>query len=649
MIAAVFMVSILLLILTLYGVTSKIINDFAVSVATRQVDNNKNKIMAVIDREVVLAQKMADDNLLKEWFLSPDSPRLRTSALKQLESYRRLFRDKSYFVAIGSNLRYYVANKTAEATVALLNRENKDDKWYFESIKSVDNFALNLDYNAAIHKAKIWINVIMKDEKGRKIGIVGSGIDISDFLDSIVQNGEKGITAILVDEHGVIQAHQNRELVEKNALERDEQKKTAIFGLLKDADSAEKMKRALDNLPKEHMKVATFPLHISGNSSIAAVSYLPQIGWFNIVLVDVSHVLGFNNFLPIILVSVLALILVIAIIGIQMNRMLLAPLVLLTSAAKQIAIGNYSVTVPTDRHDEIGDLSKSFSRMADTVQKHTADLENAVRIRTEELTLANSQLEKSQQRIQESIEYASVIQNSILPAEALFNRAFSEWFVLYKPCDIVSGDLYWLRECKGRTLLAVVDCTGHGVPGGFMTMTVHSLLNQIIDTVSADDPGRILSELNRQIQQTLNLRQTDDRTVDAGVDIALCSLDSERKSMVFAGAGISLFTLSNGNLKEIPGDRQRVGYRSSHLDYSYTNKSIGLDRETVYYTASDGFFDEGGGEKGYSFGNERFNAMLVENAGLPLKEQPERFNGIIAKWRGSRKQRDDITMVGFKL
>lgn len=651
-ISAVFLAATFIILFVFSGVTGRIINDFALRVATKQALNDKNKILSVIEREVVLAQKMADDGVLRNWALAAETaPTLKTAAFEQLESYRRLFRDHSYFIALDYSHNYYVANRTAKTgqpQVVLLKPENPSDKWYFESIKNVDTFALNLDYNAAIRQIKIWVNVVMRDMQGNKIGICGSGIDLTEFLEKIVNTGEKGISTILVDRRGVIQAHEDRTLVERNALERDENKKTTIYSLLKDDSDAEQLKRALETLSAEKQTVTAFPLEINGKHTLAAVSFIRDIGWYNIVLVDISHVLHSGTFLPIILVSVLSLLVVIIVIGYQMNRMVLTPLTDLTAASHEVAQGNYDIALTVTRNDEIGTLTKSFNAMTATVLNHTANLEENVRQRTTELTCANARLEESQLRIMESLQYARVIQESILPAKERFDRLFAAWFTLYRPCDIVGGDLYWLREFEGRFLLAVIDCTGHGVPGAFMTMTVNSVLNHVVDTICNDDPARILAEMNRVLQETLQLRKSTESIVDAGLDIALCCIDPQLRTITFAGAGLSLYALTDGTLLEFKGDRQRVGYSGSDLSFAYTSHTLDIAAGIQYYATTDGFLDEAGGAKGFGFGSERFREMLTRHANHPLGKQGELFDQTIATWRGDRKQRDDITLVGFR-
>ncbi|RQW86147.1 MAG: hypothetical protein EHM79_10240 [Geobacter sp.] len=261
----------------------------------------------------------------------------------------------------------------------------------------------------------------------------------------------------------------------------------------------------------------------------------------------------------------------------------------------------------------------------------------------------NAQLEESQERIVESLNCASVIQESILPRNELFDRLFSEWSVLYRPRDIVGGDLYWLRAVDGLVLLAVIDCTGHGVPGAFMTMTVNSVMNHIVDTICNDDPASILSEMNRVLQNTLHLRRGGDSMVDAGLDIILCCINPDQHKVTYAGAGLSLYILADNELCEIKGGRPGVGYSGNDPDYRYKNHILDIGAGAVVYAPTDGLLDENGATKGFGFGRERFKEMVKQHAHHPLMRQMECFEQTLAEWRGSRNQRDDITMVSFRL
>jgi sigma-B regulation protein RsbU (phosphoserine phosphatase) len=277
--------------------------------------------------------------------------------------------------------------------------------------------------------------------------------------------------------------------------------------------------------------------------------------------------------------------------------------------------------------------------------------EKSIRINAvlEELTATYSKMEESQTQMLESLNCAKVIQESILPQKERFSRHFSDWFVFYKPCDIVGGDLFWLREVNERVLVAVIDCTGHGVPGAIMSMTVNSALNHVVDTICSDDPGRILKELNKNLQKTIQLRRYGESTVDAGLDIAICCIDPALRKMTYAAAGLYLYVLTGNNLNEVKGDRMGIGYSTSDPDFTYTNHIIELGVETTCYVTTDGFFDQSGDENGFGFGRQRFSDMLQKHAHHPLRQQKALIEQTLSDWQGTKQQRDDITTVGFRL
>jgi serine phosphatase RsbU (regulator of sigma subunit) len=282
----------------------------------------------------------------------------------------------------------------------------------------------------------------------------------------------------------------------------------------------------------------------------------------------------------------------------------------------------------------------------------TKDLhDKSIRINAilDELTITNTELELSQARMMESLNCARVIQESILPRDEQFDRLFSDWFVLYKPCDIVGGDLYWLREIDERVLLAIIDCTGHGVPGAIMTMTVNSVLNHVVDTICSDNPGAILKEVNRVLQETLHLRRDSESTVDAGLEIVLCCINPASRRMTCSASGLSLYVITDGQLTEIKGNRQVIGYSNSRSDFIFTNHILELGTATTCYATTDGFLDESGGEKGFGFGRQRFNDMIQQHGQHSLQRQKQFFEQTLTAWRGNRKQRDDITTIGFRL
>lgn len=449
---------------------------------------------------------------------------------------------------------------------------------------------------------------------------------------------------MLVDQAGIIQAHEDRSIVERNATARSNDKKITLFSLMDLPDEREHLKQAISDLKTGKSEVAAFPVQVGGKVYLAAVSHLQGVGWFNVVLVDVSQVISMRAFLPIIVIMLISFVLIIATLALLMNRMVLVPLTRLIVASREVAGGRYDIALPVTGRDELGELSGSFNRMTAMILDHTTNLEAKVKERTDQLSSANRMLEESQNRIMESIKYARIIQSSILPDEELCRSCLGDNFVIYRPKELVGGDFYYLRRFPGHFLLAVIDCTGHGVPGAFMTMTVNAVLNHVVDVVCNDDPARILAELNRVLRQNLNFRD-----VDAGLDIALCLVDRDSGRLVFAGAGLSLYLASSTEVREIKGDHQRVGYKGSRLDYAYHNHEPAIKAGDCCYLTSDGLLDLPGGDKGYGFGAERFRTLLAGSAGDTMQSRGGVIAQALSDYQGDFPPRDDMTLVGFSL
>lgn len=268
------------------------------------------------------------------------------------------------------------------------------------------------------------------------------------------------------------------------------------------------------------------------------------------------------------------------------------------------------------------------------------ELEKQVAARTQEL-------EQKNLKIMDSIDYAQRLQESILPAHSDLAALFADYFVIWQPRDLVGGDFYWARRLdENRSLIAVIDCTGHGVPGAFMTMAVNSILDNITTEVS-DDPARILAELNRRVKATLH--RSDPRGLaDDGLDIGLCYLERNRR-IVFAGAKIPLYVSRAGQLQLIRGNNKSLGYRRSSLDLSFANQEWLAEPGDVFYLTSDGFIDQNGGDRDYPFGRKRFIETLTGLQNLPLSQQRDGLTQGLQKYMGEEPQRDDMIVLGFTL
>ncbi|MGD9504910.1 MAG: SpoIIE family protein phosphatase [Syntrophobacteraceae bacterium] len=264
------------------------------------------------------------------------------------------------------------------------------------------------------------------------------------------------------------------------------------------------------------------------------------------------------------------------------------------------------------------------------------------------LAASNRELQAKNEQVLASVNYAKVIQLSMLPRNEAIWARLADWFVLYKPRDIVGGDYYWFKDLgEDGFLVAVVDCTGHGVPGAFMTMTSNSVLNGVAQQVaSSHSPAELLRRVNRIMMETLH--QTDDSTLsNDGLDIGLCWVLDREKRMLFSGAKLSLYYTQDGQVREVSGDRRSIGYKRSNLETPFAEHEIELVEGRTFYLCSDGFWDQSGGEKGFGFGRKKFMGMLAEGSLLPLGEQRASYVRTLEGYMGRLRQTDDITLMGF--
>ena len=211
---------------------------------------------------------------------------------------------------------------------------------------------------------------------------------------------------------------------------------------------------------------------------------------------------------------------------------------------------------------------------------------------------------------------------------------------------LVGGDMFFAELSKDRCLLAVLDCTGHGVPGAFMTMIASSTLSRIVRDEQCCNPAAVLQRLNRVIKQVLHQNNTS-KLSDNGLDAAICSINFSSQTLVFAEARLALFHASNNEIEMIKGDRQSIGYKRSPEQFDFTNHQIVFNRDTNFYIATDGYLDQIGQETGARFGTQRFKALLAEQYQRSFADQREAFLSAFDAYRGRREPLDDVTVLGF--
>ncbi|MCB0476660.1 MAG: SpoIIE family protein phosphatase [Crocinitomicaceae bacterium] len=286
------------------------------------------------------------------------------------------------------------------------------------------------------------------------------------------------------------------------------------------------------------------------------------------------------------------------------------------------------------------------------VKQQKKRLETIVKERTAEIAKQNEvlaeqkdEIELKNQDILDSIKYAKRIQDSILPPVEKMDAMFTDYFVLFKPKDIVSGDFYWAEKIDGKSLFAAVDCTGHGVPGAMVSVVGNNGLNRSVKEFNLRSPGAILDQLREIVIEAFNAQNNMD--VKDGMDIALCSIDYENLKLEYSGANNPCVIIRDGEIIETRPDKQPIGQFINKTPF--TNTVVDLQKGDTIYVYSDGYVDQFGGDKGKKLKSRPFKNLLLTIQDLPMDRQREKLDNLFEEWRGNYEQIDDVCVFGVKI
>lgn len=282
-------------------------------------------------------------------------------------------------------------------------------------------------------------------------------------------------------------------------------------------------------------------------------------------------------------------------------------------------------------------------KAAEKIKKQKSEIEQ----QHEELKTQSEYITAQNRKITDSIKYASRIQAAVLPQYDYIKKLLPRHFILFKPRDIVSGDFYWATAKNDKVVFVAADCTGHGVPGAFMSMLGVSFLNEIVNKNPISTAGFILDNLRDYVKSTLSQEGKADEAKD-GMDLSLCIIDKESKKLQFAGAHNPLIYFRNGNLHEIKADKMPIGIHASEETH-FTNHVLDIEKDDIFYMFSDGYHDQLGGDKRRKLMKKPFKRLLGEIHQKPLAEQKEILDKENVDWIGNYEQIDDIIVVGFKI
>ncbi|MDA3882230.1 MAG: SpoIIE family protein phosphatase [Bacteroidales bacterium] len=293
---------------------------------------------------------------------------------------------------------------------------------------------------------------------------------------------------------------------------------------------------------------------------------------------------------------------------------------------------------------------RKLERMVDERTQEINQQKEELQLQSELLVKNNDELSRTNRLIQDSISYAKRIQDAMLPTQQTIQQNLLDSFVLFKPKDIVSGDFYWFVEQNGVYYIAVADCTGHGVPGAFMSMIGTTLLNEISNEKSNQKPSVIIEKLNKGVITALNQNKDGNPdSQDDGMDITICAINPSEQSIQISCANHVVFVMHKDSVDSVEGDICSVGGLFSAEDKGYTNHEFRYKPGMCVYMFSDGYQDQFGGARNKKFMAARFKDLLFEHKDLPMNEQKEILDKTFEDWRGTHRQIDDVVVFGVKL
>ena len=388
----------------------------------------KERLKAVIEKELVLSKALANTEIIQRWSMNETDEWLKEIAVQEMKNFRNLFRSEAMFVCFEKTLNFYYFDKSvSDASISpmkTLSSDKPDDVWYFVTKNSPAPFSLNVDYGKEIEKTNLWINYVMKRD-GKTLGIVGTGLDITKFVDAFVNTNEKGVSSFILNEDGAVFVSREKDLMNMGIVAKGSDERKKIFTLV-----PEKQVGRLQNILKDAVnypeKVYILRTLFNNRQSVLSVSYIPSVKWIVLSAIDTSDVFETSDLLiPVVVVTAVA-VLVFLVFSFIVDKIIVAPVKDLTVGAKELGKGNYSINFSENQKDEIGTLKSTFNKMTNQIQSNVRLLEEKVAERTGELTSSRDKI--------------SLLLNSAGEGFLLFDESFTVDEEYSKECVSIFGE-----------------------------------------------------------------------------------------------------------------------------------------------------------------------------------------------------------------
>lgn len=388
--ASLILVSTLIALLTFYRSATDIIDLWGQRIAEIQVRYDSARLSRPLEREIALAQQLASSLVLQRWSEKQNDPELTQQAELEMESYRQSFRDNNFFVAFVDNGAYYHNNAANEYQGELLrytlNPDDPKDAWFYQLVETGRDFHLNVNPDPELGVTMLWIDVLIRNPEGEILGVVGAGLELERFLRDIVDIGQPGITSLFIDGTGAIQLYRQQTLIDFASLVKPEGQKNTLDLLLDTEADRQAVRQHMETLRQPgQSQVETVFVSRDGIRHLLGIAYLPNLDWFEVTLIDLQQLMPIEPFLPIIALVALLLVASLVVIYLLLNHWFLRPMQQLTSAMQALRDGHYQPENLPKGQGEVGQLIRFFGEMALAIRRHTDELEDRVRERTQQL------------------------------------------------------------------------------------------------------------------------------------------------------------------------------------------------------------------------------------------------------------------------
>lgn len=358
--------------------------------AEKQVLYDRHRGLDALMREVSLAETLAGSQSIRDWANDENNETLKRRGIAELEHFRQSFSDKSYFFVVNASGNYYfndAGNSYADDQYRYtVSRDNPRDAWYYATSALGEGCHLNVDNDANLRVTKVWMNCVIREGR-RVLGVLGTGIDLTSFIQEVVNVPQVGVSSMFVDRWGAVQAHRDQDMVDLRSLTAEMSAKRTVFSLLDKPEDQAALREMMDDVSAGNAVAGSRFMTVGGKETLVGIGYLDRLGWFNVTLMDIDAIIDKRLFLPIGLLLAAVAGLVAALLLLLFKRQVLDRLKRLEGAVWAARTGDYgpALAMGTDSQDEVGRLSTAFAEMARAVGDNTRQLESRIRERTEAL------------------------------------------------------------------------------------------------------------------------------------------------------------------------------------------------------------------------------------------------------------------------